>query len=321
MKRAIFPLILIQIIISVFLVIKIYKQKNDVLGETIYTPIYKKDIVYNPDSELKFFYEPKASTIEEAIIPLSNSIVQNTINSDYLHERFDYLVDKPPNTYRIITLGDSFTFGAFSATVDNYPEQLEQSLNNLCSSNQKFEVINLGVGGYDIQYSIERYFLRGQKYSPDMIIFLLKGDDFIDIKELTEARQRYYYEKIGSEKIKEFSEMGTWLHTDIALQEFRENYGEDDIRNYQKIQIERLVTNFNGKIVIPFWYNIDKKSEQIIKEVTEKYPENTNSFKLSSSYAYPETLHSDYHPTSSGYKLIAKSIFEYLLEESLIPCN
>ena len=321
MKKIIFPLILIQIVVAVFLAIKIYKQKNDVLGETIYTPIYKKDIVYNPDSELEYFYEPKANTVEEAIIPLSTSLTYYTVNSDHLYERYDYSVNKPPNTYRIITLGDSFTFGAFANTVDNYPEQLEQLLNKLCSENQKFEIINLGVGGYDVQYSIERYFLRGQKYSPDMIIFLLKEDDFIDIKELTEAKQGYYYEKIGAEKIKQLAEMGTWPHTDIALREFKEKYGEDNIRDYQKIQIERLISNFDGKIIIPVWHNINEKSEQIIKEMTEKYPKNVVYLKLPNFRLYPETLHPDYHPTPLGYKLITESIFEYLLEKSLIPCN
>ena len=54
---------------------------------------------------------------------------------------------------------------------------------------------------------------------------------------------------------------------------------------------------------------------------TEKYPKNVAYLKLPNFRLYPETLHPDYHPTPLGYKLIAESIFEYLLEESLIPCN
>lgn len=321
MKKIIFPLILIQMAIAIFLAVRIHKQKTGILGETITTPIYKKDIVYNPNSKLKYFYEPKASTTEKAKIPLSDLKAYYTVNSDHLYERYDYSVNKPPDTYRIITLGDSFTFGAFANTADNYPEQLEQFLNSLCSNEQKFEVINLGVGGYDVQYSIERYFLRGKKYDPDMIIFLLKEDDFIDIKELTEANQRYYNEKIGTEKVDKLSEIGKWPQTEIALREFRENYGEDNIRYYQKKQIERLISNFDGKIIIPVWYDTNIKSKQIIKELAERYPENITYLELSNFYTNPNATLPDHHPTPLGYRLIAESIFEYLLIESLIPCN
>ena len=118
------------------------------------------------------------------------------INSDTFNERFDYEINKDDKTFRIITLGDSFTFGYIVDTKNNWTELLEDKLNQLhCANFDKIEVINLGVVGYDIQYSVERFKLRGKKYNPDLVLWLLKGDDFQEIKEIVQPK----WNKMNSE--------------------------------------------------------------------------------------------------------------------------
>ena len=58
-------------------------------------------------------------------------------------------IKKNKDTFRIITLGDSFTFGMYINTKDNWTELLEDKLNSDmgCKNISMFEVINLGVGG------------------------------------------------------------------------------------------------------------------------------------------------------------------------------
>jgi len=321
MKKVIFPLILIQIAIAIFFAVKIYKLKTGVLGEVTFSPIDKKDITFHPDSKLKFFYEPAANITDSDKIPLSSSEAHYTINSDGLNERYEYSVEKPTNACRIITLGDSFTFGAFANTAENYPEKLEDLLRESIYSDQKIEVINLGVGGYDIQYAVERYFLRGEKYNPDIILWLLKNDDFLDIRELTLEKGNYYFEAMGGERMSQLAEVGYFPNQDKALEEFLDTYGKDNVLGFQEKQIKKLVSGFNGKIVFIVSATINKEYEQIIKEFAEKYPENAAYFKLPDYTDDPETKLPDGHPTILGYELIAESIFKYLLEESLIPCN
>ena len=75
-----------------------------------------------------------------------------------------------------MTLGDSFTFGVYVNTEDNWTELLEDKLNsikNICPNTDHFEVINLGVGGYDIEYAAKRYINRGKVYNPNIILLLL----------------------------------------------------------------------------------------------------------------------------------------------------
>jgi hypothetical protein len=322
MKKIIFSLILIQILIAVFLAVKIYKQKTNVLGEIAYSPIHKDDIIFNPDSELKFFYEPVANTIEENKVPLSSSSSYHTINSDSLNERYDYSIKKSANTCRIITLGDSFTFGAFVNTAENYPEKLEKLLHEFPPGGQKVEVINLGVGGYDIQYAVERYFLRGEKYDPDIILWFLKDDDFLDIREFTLERGDYYYVEMGPERMDQLGEVGIFPSQMKAHQDLLDTYGKSSILAYQEKQIEKLISSFNGKIIFLLLTPIDVEYKQLIKKFPEEYPENTYYLGLRDSFADSSTARlPDGHPNELGYELISKLIFEYLLEESLVPCN
>lgn len=53
---------------------------------------------------------------------------------------------KKPDTFRIIVVGDSFTFGPNMQYADTFPKKLEWML-NLNSSAQRVEVINRGVCG------------------------------------------------------------------------------------------------------------------------------------------------------------------------------
>ena len=87
----------------------------------------------------------------------------------------------------------------FVNTKDNWSKKLEDILNkNLskCNKINKFEVINLGEYGYDIQYSVERYKIRRQKYKPHLILWFLKNDDFEEINEIMRENEEKYKVKI-----------------------------------------------------------------------------------------------------------------------------
>ena len=79
-------LIIFQIIIIIFIVIKIYiKNSKNVLWTTSINPIKKEALIFTPSETLKYFYEPKPNSQEKINkwIPYSQGIV-NTINSDSL---------------------------------------------------------------------------------------------------------------------------------------------------------------------------------------------------------------------------------------------
>ena len=60
-----------------------------------------------------------------------------------------YTKHKPAGTFRIIVIGDSTTAGnGVKALEKTYPKVLEKILNKGQGSHRRYEVLNMGVGGY-----------------------------------------------------------------------------------------------------------------------------------------------------------------------------
>ncbi len=82
----------------------------------------------------------------------------------------DFQLEKKPDTFRIICLGDSVTFGWSVGDSETYPAQL-QSLLRIKYPGRTIEVINLGVTGYTSFQGKELFLAFAQKLKPDLIIF------------------------------------------------------------------------------------------------------------------------------------------------------
>ena len=76
---------------------------------------------------------------------------------------------KAADEFRIVMLGDSFTFGHALSPEENFPQRLEQAL-NAAGVPKRVTVINCGVGGFAPWQ--ERHFLRerGFGFDPDLVI-------------------------------------------------------------------------------------------------------------------------------------------------------
>lgn len=116
--------------------------------------------------------------------PSDWSLKNFSINSDGFRDR-EYTHKKPPGVYRILMLGSSITAGhGIPDLEDIFPKQLERLLNDTTASRQgdnaapKYQVLNLGVGGYQPLQSVETLKVKGLEYSPDMVILALGVNDF-----------------------------------------------------------------------------------------------------------------------------------------------
>lgn len=82
----------------------------------------------------------------------------------------EYRIPKPASTFRTVIIGDSFTMGSGVDEEDTYSARLEARL-DADDSTRDHEVLNLGVGGFNLAFSVFRLQKRGLKYEPDLIVY------------------------------------------------------------------------------------------------------------------------------------------------------
>jgi len=105
------------------------------------------------------------------------------INSKGFHDR-EHAYAKPPGVVRILTLGDSFTAAIEVPLEDSFSRLLEKRLNELAPPT-RFEVVNLGVGGYSTVNEMLMYREEGAKYRPDLVMVFFNDGDIRDNFHLT----------------------------------------------------------------------------------------------------------------------------------------
>jgi lysophospholipase L1-like esterase len=78
--------------------------------------------------------------------------------------------EKPPGTFRILNLGDSVVMGWGVREEDTYGRRLESMLNEQSSGKLRFEVINAGVPGWNLENALSYLQAEGLRYEPDLIL-------------------------------------------------------------------------------------------------------------------------------------------------------
>ncbi len=301
----------IFIITVTFLSIAIFFliSKTNTLVNT--ATINSQDFVLgSSDIDFPHFYEPVPG--KKTINPPTSGAGQTvqTINSDGLNERFEYSVTKSEDVFRILTLGDSFTEGLWVDTPNNYPERLEELLNknSKCLTQTTYEVINLGVMGYDVAYSAKRYLTRGQKYEPDLILWLVKEDDF-RVPNTFIANEYYTYPEAERS-------LNPHLYWSKAQDKILANSNSEDILNFEYTHMEKVLQSNTHKSVFVIAYeNMNPEVKTFLKRLT-KHPNVTFSPFLKETTNFGDT---DLHPDEPGYESLAIQIRNKMLEYGMLP--
>lgn len=93
----------------------------------------------------------------------------------------EFSLKKDESITRIVALGDSITFAPNVNIEDCYLSLLEKRLNNNDAPNSRFEVINAGIGGYDVWQYLAVYEEKVRRLSADIIIVAICQNDFIKL--------------------------------------------------------------------------------------------------------------------------------------------
>jgi len=87
-------------------------------------------------------------------------------NAEGFRDR-DFAVPKPEGTYRILVLGDSFTWGIGLEVEETLPKQLERLLRR---ERPDLEVINASIPGQNTTHELATLREKGLRYEPDMVV-------------------------------------------------------------------------------------------------------------------------------------------------------
>jgi len=112
-----------------------------------------------------------------------NYLIKIKINSQGLREDEDVIIPKPKDVYRILLVGDSFTFG----TNIQLSQLLEKELNKRLDSLIKFEVVNCGTQGFSSLLHLARLKHQYLFLEPNAIIYLP------DLTDVFEDTHRYNF--------------------------------------------------------------------------------------------------------------------------------
>jgi lysophospholipase L1-like esterase len=316
-KFFLFSIVSIEILFGSGFLYKYYQNKvleNKVLGVETIAVIDKSKTVFVENEEAQYYWEFIPNGIEEDDQSWLPHKVTYNINGDGLNDLYDYSIEKKSNTYRIITLGDSFTYGHFVNTQDNWTEQLEDLLNKdtLGCQYDNFEVINLGMPGFDVQYIVQRYKEIGQKYNPDLILWFESGSGFY---RLNEFMQPIIEECLGTEVAqKKNSYRPCW---DKAGDMINEKYSIWDRSEVTKKYYDVFSSLDNTEKTSMIYYNSLSNDEKEIIDMWRNRYKNISFLPLVPRPSQEEKL-LDGHPNAEGHKSMAQHFFKYLVEEKNI---
>ena len=88
----------------------------------------------------------------------------------------EYARPKPDGTYRVLLLGDSQTFGHGVEHEETFGQVLERRLQEQLPL-ARVEVINSGVGGYNLYQEAVYLVHEGLSFEPDLVVILFIGND------------------------------------------------------------------------------------------------------------------------------------------------
>jgi len=153
---AFFSFLLLESAIRIYYFLKVNRDYEETILDTLPMVVFNANRIF----ELKSNYHQ--------IYKSSEFQITLQTNSDALRD-IEHSISKPKDVYRILALGDSFTFGWGVEQNDTWWKFLENKLNNE-DLKYKYEAINLGVWMYTYDQQFLRLKEKGLKYQPDLVI-------------------------------------------------------------------------------------------------------------------------------------------------------
>ncbi len=128
---------------------------------------------YRLDKDLIYEFEPSSYYVYQQAADM-----QEIRDINAFGIRDDDVNSKDPDVYRLMAVGDSYTYGHGVPRQQSFPNLLEQILGKNIAGRQ-FEVINAGVPGYNMDQEYRFFTSRLLELKPDFVILALEEKDIL----------------------------------------------------------------------------------------------------------------------------------------------
>lgn len=250
---------------------------------------------------------------------LDNHLVHYKINSDGFRDE-EYSVTKPNNTFRIVVLGDSYTFGLGMQLNETLPKQLEIKLNE--DTKMNYEVLNFGVPSFNTKEEVEMLKGIGLKYQPDSVIVAFMDNDVYD----NEYNKEVYYnlsEEYKNRKLKPKqaqTEKLIWAEVDKRWNQRLKSMPFEETWKIVKDPLDELsvLAEKNNFEVMIFLYQGGSVYEERLKEICSEKNWYYVKFKKNIDIDDKDLSLSNYHPTPLMNRIASENIFNAILSYNLV---
>ena len=305
-------------------------------------------------ADKKIPYKPRPLSVISGVSPTGE------FEFSYKHNEMgfrdvEHTVEKPEGVFRILGLGDSFTYGVGASFEETYLYRLEEILNARQGNHKKIEIIKAGIPGFFPE--AERLLLEyyGVKYKPDLITvgFLPNdvADTFLGIDDKIIRGDGFLITRVG----RKLGKLGAWLYINshvgrIVLSKYIANIKKRNLRatvwqdiyrsdgyherDWRKIESEyeimiQSARKINAQIVfIHIPQNIsfmrqtaDYPASRLASWAIKNDTKFIDTLPLLRSVSENKQLYweKDGHCNSNGYTVIAETIAAEIKRMQLIP--
>lgn len=243
-----------------------------------------------------------------------------TVETNKKGLRDEYFKEKPSNdTYRILVIGDSYTFGWGVNESDRYTELLERRLET--KGGKDYQVINAGIPGWGMKdyYTFLRE--RGLSYHPDMVIIGIVGNDFIPHSKQTEIQKDSQRQIEKEYKTSNMSQIRYHeLVVDVMidkLDSYKQNRSrqQSDFHIYS-VKMQEAAEKKNTSTVFYQLGRIGDRSREILQSANINFLEMPLSIKQNpDKYQFKE----DSHYNAKAQPILTDKLYHHLKNNYSIP--
>ncbi|MFN8390974.1 MAG: SGNH/GDSL hydrolase family protein [Bdellovibrionota bacterium] len=259
------------------------------------------------------------------------------------NRNFAYAPEKAPGTFRIVVIGDSFTFAGKVHFDDNFATRLGRML-NLNDHQPKVEVLNWGVPGFSTFQERELVKKALLSYQPDVILLEITLNDpeltpFSQRNDRVEKRRERMMRSFLAQHWKTYALLMNRIYNTLQNREYLDYHHDlfNDAKTWGTFsdsleKIGDMAKNHNVPVVgviFPFFshvigdrYPFIDIHEKIVGEL-EKADIHPLDLRPFYNGIPPERLQAipgqDAHPNEIAHRIAADAIYAKLAAENLIP--